>query len=175
MTNLKTTEDLADVFVERLERLDRASLARLKRNAGNSLAESRGVMGMFYGLLPTGVNRYDVPRYFMVSTLFPLAEGGGQANLGASLRRIRKDGNQAGLDRRMERLLDADEEQLAFHLRQALHYIASQRGRVNWSQLLHDLCAWTHPDKYIQRQWAERYYVGGPSEDAETVTESTTN
>src|SRR5690606_12987181 len=80
-------------------------------------------------------------------------------SLGNALRLARNEENSAGLDRRMERLLDADETQLPFHLRQAVRYLYSQRIGVDWLQLLHDLLRWTHPERYIQRRWAADYFV----------------
>jgi CRISPR system Cascade subunit CasB len=64
------------------------------------------------------------------------------------------------LDRRVERLLDADMHQLGFRLRQALHYVQSRSGRVNWVQLLEDVLQWERPSRYVQRRWAESYFVG---------------
>jgi len=147
-----------EAFVARLEALDSASRARLKRNAGKSIAESRDVLGLFYSLLPSGVPRWQVERYFTVATLYPLVDGGAEGDFGRMLRRARNDANQQGLDRRMERLLDADRTQLPFRLRQALLYIHSQRGRVDWQQLLKDVLDWNRPSRIVQRRWAHSYY-----------------
>jgi CRISPR system Cascade subunit CasB len=165
-----TIEPRVTTFIQRLERLDAAGRARLKRNAGRGLTEARDVYGLFYGLLPAGLEGWAVERYFLVATLFPLADGGGRGSLGHSLRAIRHDANRKGLDRRVEHLLDADREQLPFRLRQALHYLRSQRGHVAWPVLLTDLMQWDHPGRRTQRRWAEDYFVGR-SIDAITATE----
>ncbi len=147
-----------EAFVARLGKLDTGGRARLKRNAGRSLAEARDVLSVFYRLLPPGVPPYYQEDYFLVATLYPLAEGGGRGNLGTTLRAARSPTNGTGIDRRVEVLLDADGEQLPFRLRQAIRFVYSQRVRVDWSQLLRDLLGWDHPERYVQRRWAEAYF-----------------
>lgn len=148
-------------FCERLEKLDAGEKARFKRNAGRTLAESRDVLGLFFRVLPYGVPKYQEETYFLLATLFPLADGGGSGNLGASLHRARdpKRSENPGLDRRVEVLLDANEEQLRFRLRQAVRYLYGQRVTVNWPQLLKDLLAWNHPKRYVQENWARSYFA----------------
>jgi CRISPR system Cascade subunit CasB len=148
-----------DEFFERLERLDAGGRARLKRNAGNSLAESRGALGLFYNLLPPGVPAYQEETYFLAATLYPLAESGGPGNLGASLRQARTKENKNGLDRRVEILLDADEAQLPFRLRQAIRFLHSSRVGVDWPRLLEDLLRWNSPRRFVQEDWARKYFA----------------
>jgi CRISPR system Cascade subunit CasB len=147
-------------FCERLERLDAGERARLKRNAGRTLAESHNVLGLFFRVLPHNVPRDQEETYFLVATLFPLAESGDAENLGHSLYLARDEKYAQGLDRRVEVLLDADQEQLPFRLRQAVRFLDSKRVAVNWSQLLQDLLAWDHPKRYVQENWARAYFAG---------------
>jgi CRISPR system Cascade subunit CasB len=148
-------------FCERLGGLDPGEKARFKRNAGRTLAESRNVLGLFFQVLPYGVPKSQEEIYFILATLFPLAEGGGKGNLGTSLYRARDPNRQEnpGLDRRVEVLLDANREQLRFRLRQAIRYLESQRVTINWPQLLKDLLAWEHPKRYVQENWARSYFA----------------
>lgn len=146
-------------FVERLERLDPGERARLKRNAGKPLAESRDALVLFYSLLPQGVPHSQEEMYFLVATLHPLADGGGTGDLGTALRRARQEKYAKGLDRRVEILLDADESQLPFRLRQAIRFLASNRVRVNWPLLLQGLLSWTHPERFVQQTWARSYFA----------------
>ncbi|MGQ9502992.1 MAG: type I-E CRISPR-associated protein Cse2/CasB [Anaerolineae bacterium] len=151
-------------FVERLAGLDAGERARLKRSAGKSLAEARdAALALFYRLLPPGVPKDQEEIYFLIATLYPLAEAGTQGNLGDALRRVGSLlQNRASLDRRVQILLDTDSTQLPFRLRQAVHYLASQRVPVNWAQLLEDLLCWNHPRRFVQREWARAYFVGSP-------------
>ncbi len=146
-------------FCERLEQLDAGERARLKRNAGRTLAESHNVLGLFFRILPRNIPRYQEDTYFLVATLFPLAEGGGEGNLGHTLHRAQDKKYAQGLDRRVEVLLDADREQLPFRLRQAIRFLYSKRVPVNWPHLLRDLLAWDSPKRWVQESWARDYFA----------------
>lgn len=146
-------------FCERLETLDAGERARLKRNAGRTLAESHHALGLFFRLLPPNVPRYQEATYFLVATLFPLAGSGGEGDLGHALYRARDPKYTQGLDRRVEILLDADGDQLPFRLRQAVRFLYSKRVPVNWPQLLQDLLAWNSPKRWVQENWARSYFA----------------
>jgi len=149
-------------FCENLSKLDAGEKARLKRNAGRALAQSRRVMGLFFNkLLPHGVPGYQEEKYFLVATLYPLADSGDAGSLGASLRRAREHDS---LDRRVEILLDADDAHLPFRLRQAVRFLYSKRQPVNWPLLLRDLLAWNSEKRWVQEQWARDYFVGSKDE-----------
>lgn len=156
MTQIDTVPSKA--FIHRLEALDPGDRARLKRCAGVGLNEARGVTGLFFRLLPAGVSPEQEAAYFMIATLYPLAQEGEKGDFGMSLHRTRTKDNAPGLDRRVQALLDADLAQLPFRLRQAVHFIQSNRRKINWSRLLDDLLAWNHPDKIVQQRWARSYY-----------------
>ncbi len=144
-------------FIGRLERLDPGGRAKLKRSAGEQIAEAREI-AFFYSLLPSGVQEKQEEIYFLAATLFPLADAGGTGDLGSSLRRARSDKNAKGLDRRVQALLDADEAQLPYRLRRAIFFLKSNRVRVNWVRLLQDLLQWDASTRFIQRQWARSYF-----------------
>lgn len=146
-------------FFKRLERLDAGGRARLKRAAGQTLAESRGALGLFYSVLPAGVPRPQEEIYFLAATLYPIADEGGQGDLGAALRRARNNRNAKGVDRRMHILLDSDADQLPFRLRQTVAFLQACRMRVDWPRLLDDLLHWQSPRRDVQRRWARSYYA----------------
>ena len=149
-------------FCTRLEGLGPGEKARLRRNAGRTLAESHSVIGLFFRLLPPGVPHYHEEMYFLVATLFGLADGGGVGSFGDALFRARDPRREAnpGLDRRIEVLLDADQDQLPFRLRQAVRFLHSRRVPVYWPRLLQDLLGWGHPRRYVQENWARAYFAG---------------
>jgi len=145
-------------FLEKLERLDAGDKAKLKRDAGRLIAESQSI-GLFYRLLPYGLNVSQEESYFLAATLYPLAEKGSTGNLGLAMRRARDPGNHKGLDRRFEILLDADRTQLPFRLRQTIRFLKSKRVLVNWQQLLEDLQKWNLTSRIVQKQWARAYFA----------------
>lgn len=148
----------AEKFLEQLKQLDSGDKAKLKRDAGKPLAEAQSI-GLFYRLLPYGLNVTQEEVYFLVATLYPLADSGGKGNLGASLHRARDPKNHKGLDRRIEILLDSDAKQLPFRLRQAVRFLRSNRVKVNWQQLLEDALRWSYPSRNVQKQWARAYFA----------------
>lgn len=148
-----------DAFVAKLGKLDAADRARLKRNAGRSMSEARGINTLIYYLLPHNLSPAQEEMYFLVATLYPLADAGNSGSLGKALRQAAGKNNRKGLDRRIEALLDADASQLPFRLRQTIHYLHSCRVKVNWAGLLSDLLHWNHPERFVQRNWARDYYA----------------
>lgn len=158
-------------FISRLGKLDAGERAKFKRDAGKTLAEASSI-GLFYRLLPYGLTPTQEEIYFLLATLYPIAEGGGSGNLGASLHRARdpKPSKNKGLDRRVEILLDADATQLSFRLRQAIKFLKSKRVRVQWTLLLNDLLKWNSPYRSVQKQWARAYFALPVSPDKQPAT-----
>lgn len=173
-------QERIDTFVGRLENLTAGERAQLKRHVGKKINESPRVMALFFRMMPHGVNKFDEPWYFLVATLYPLVEAqrneaeGRRKSFGLSLRKAQAQAKQNadGFDRRFAALLDADENQLPFRLRQLISLHKSTNTPVAWRALLKDLTNWTHPDRFVQEQWARHYYVGAPKQD-ETSTKET--
>lgn len=145
-------------FLKRLRALDAGERAKLKRDAGKMLAEAQS-LGLFYRLLPYGLYPAQEETYFLIATLYPLAEEGDKGNLGDALRRARNPKNVKGLNRRVEILLDSDATQLPFRLRQVIRFLKANEVKVNWQRLLEDLLQWNHPQRFVQKQWARAYFV----------------
>ena len=154
-------------FLQNLSALDAGGKARLKRDAGKLLTEAKS-LGLFYRLLPYGLSAAQEEIFFLLATLYPLADGGGKGNFGASLclSRVRDPRNAKGLNRRVEILLDSDAMQLPFRLRQAVRLLKSKQVSVNWQQLLEDLLRWNYSSRIVQKQWA-RAYFGIPQTQAD--------
>lgn len=164
-------------FIGKLAQLDDGDRARLKRNAGKSLAESRDVQLLFYSrVAPRGVAAWQEERYFLLATLYPLDKaqrrrdrrptdqataesppGGSFDSFGKSFRLARTELNKAGLDRRFARLLDADSEDLRFQLRQAVTRLTNEGKPIDWAQLTRDVLRWDRPERTVQRRWARDY------------------
>jgi CRISPR system Cascade subunit CasB len=161
-------------FLEKLTQLDAGNKAKLKRDAGKTIAEAQSI-GLFYRLLPYGLNAAQEETYFLTATLYPIAESGAAGNLGASLRRARDPKNHKGLDRRIEILLDADKTQLPFRLRQAIQFLKSKRVSVNWQRLIEDLQKWNRPSRIAQKQWARAYFAlpEAPTDENTSVSNET--
>lgn len=164
-----------EAFIERVAKLDPGGKARLKRSAGQPLREARNCTGLFYRLLPYGVPAWQEEIYFLVATLYPLADAAKDGDFGLSLQRARQASNRKGMDRRVEILLDADATQLPFRLRQAIRYLKANEVRVNWSSLLEDLLDWAKPGRWVQQRWARTYFADVKPEVETTGLTTKTN
>jgi len=54
-------------------------------------------------------------------------------------------------------LLATRREDLVPPLRRAVTILDSDGIGIDWAQLLHDLLAWDHPDRVVQRRWTRSY------------------
>lgn len=157
--------DFAFEFCLRLKQLGKPDLARLRRCAGKPLVEASGpALLLFFQLLPDEVWKRDREIYFLIATLFPLADASRmRRSFGATLRLIRDPQHPDGIDRRMRRLLDADAKQLPFLLRQAVRLLKSEEKSIDWQTLLLDVLRW-ESKKYprsVQIRWAGDYFEKG--------------
>ena len=169
-------------FLNNLAGLDAGGKARLKRDAGKELAEAHSI-GLFYRLLQNvyGLSAAQEDMYFLVATLYPLADNNNAKNFGASMKALRQSKTRRkeptkSMDKRFEVLLDADKGQLPYRLRQAIKFLKSgeQKVSVNWAQLLKDLLGWQHPSRYVQKEWAREYFSLSVSNDEENVSSQST-
>jgi CRISPR type I-E-associated protein CasB/Cse2 len=152
-------------FIDNLNNLDAGEKARLKRDAGKDLSEARS-LGLFYRLLPFNTPERLEKGYFLVATLFPLAEAGRSGCLGDALYHARNpDPNKnKGLDRRIEILLDSDDAQLSYRLQQTIRYLKSKNSPINWQELTEDVLNWNSAFRTVQKKWARAYFrLAAPS------------
>jgi CRISPR type I-E-associated protein CasB/Cse2 len=147
----------------------------LKRSVGQPLREAHSCTGLFYRLLPYGIPLWQEETYFLVATLYPLADAAKDGDFGVSLQRARQTSNGKGMDRRVEILLDADANQLPFRLRQAIRYLKANEVRVNWHSLLEDLFDWSKPGRRVQQRWARAYFIDARPEISTTEPTTQTN
>lgn len=61
-------------------------------------------------------------------------------------------------DLRFTALLDSDREELPYRLRQAVSLINAEQISIDWCSLLADLFAWDAESRFVQQQWASRYW-----------------
>lgn len=158
----------AEEFLKNLSGLSRGEKATLRRNAGNTIGESRGAMPTFYRVLPPGVaGGHNEEIYFLVATLYAMNEYKGSGNFGETMLAVRKKGSES-IDNRMSVLLDSDFDkidgyqpgggELAYRMRQCIKLAESKEEGIDWVRLINDLEFWTHPSKKVQKRWADSYF-----------------
>lgn len=169
-------------FVERLSKLERGARATLRRNAGRTIAEANGAVGLFYRLLPPQLaGGRDEELYFLVATLYGLNDLPHRGDFGSTLRAVRALTQSESIDRRMAILLDSEfgvvegvrpgGGETAYRLRQCVKLAAGRGVGIDWPRLLADLPWWSHPERRVRKEWARSYY-GQPVEKKGPDSES---
>ncbi|RDI95461.1 type I-E CRISPR-associated protein Cse2/CasB [Meiothermus sp. QL-1] len=95
--------------------------------------------------------------HYLVAALYALKEGKHQEGrtLARALREAMEARGSDSLERRFQALLDADRDQLAFRLRQAVGLV---EGSLDFARLLEDLLDWFQPERRVQARWAKEFY-----------------
>lgn len=85
---------------------------------------------------------------------------GYRRTLGHAIAQLYLARNQSkSIEQRFISLLDADEEQLPYRIRQMVQLLKTEDGiRIYWSELLRDLLAWDYEHRPVQRKWARAFY-----------------
>lgn len=88
------------------------------------------------------------------------ASKGYRRTLGHAIAQLYLERDQAkSIEQRFIALLDADEEQLPYRIRQMVQLLKAEEGiRIYWSELLRDLLAWKREHRPVQRKWARAFY-----------------
>jgi len=102
--------------------------------------------------------------HYLVAALYALKDGDHQAGRTLARALREKAQNSASVEKRFLALLEADRDQIAFRLRQA---VALVEGRIDFARLLDDLLRWFSPERHVQARWAREYY-GAEVSDEET-------
>lgn len=165
---------------------DRAALAALRRGLGKEPGEAPEMFPVLLPLLPEDrLFPRDERVAYLVATLFAFhpetwpaaSRHRWRSNLGASMRRLARQTESNGPERRFIALLNSDEPDLPHHLRGIVGLLRAAEDPiwVDWSQLTRDLLRWTRPDREVQRRWAHAFWGGrdAPEEEAPAPDEPT--
>lgn len=163
-----------------VSRDDRASLAALRRGAGEQPGSVAEMFPLVEPQLPESTGDRQAQAAYRIAALFALHHQGAshlhdwtprpdgrweERNLGASLRMAARGDDGAldtGVERRFLALLDTPGEDLDHHLR-GLFTLMKARNEdtpVDYRQLYHDLLGWDGPDRRVQREWAQGFWRG---------------
>ena len=83
------------------------------------------------------------------------------------LAEVKQERASESLEQRFLALLDADEDQVAYRLRQNVRLAGEQP--FDWVRLTKDLLNWFHPDRFVQVSWARDYFGGLKEEGKKEV------
>lgn len=150
-----------NVFITYLESLkeDRGKLASLRRGLGQPPGTCAAMYPIVAVRLPYNCSQFDEDRYYLIASLFgfhPMSIASG--NMGDHMRCASGKEISTAVERRFVGLLSTHWEDLPDHLRQVVSFLKSRDQAVNWQQLFVDLKQWGHPDRFVQRRWANSFW-----------------
>jgi CRISPR system Cascade subunit CasB len=76
--------------------------------------------------------------------------------IGMALADYLKTSGSQSVEQRFIALLDADEDQLSYRLRQIIALL--KEWNIDFEKLMKDLLAWNNENKWTQRNWAQDFY-----------------
>jgi CRISPR system Cascade subunit CasB len=144
-------------LVSHLETLqkNRGALAKLRRGLGSTYGDVE-MYPYVVSFLPK--EKYLHGFYFLVASLFGMHSetgAGDNESIGAVFSKFSQNDS---VEKRFKALINADEKDLSYHLRQAVSLARSKNIPVNYHRLLQDLLNWSHPDHFVQLQWARDFW-----------------
>lgn len=109
--------------------------------------------------------------YYLVAALYALKDGAHQVGrtLAQALALRKNATGSASVEKRFLALLEADRDQIAFRLRQA---VALVEGGIDFARLLDDLLRWFSPERHVQARWAREFYGAEASEEEKKEVEA---
>lgn len=165
---MNTAADHAQHFADYLKgfvaRDDRAPLAALRRGLGKAPGEAPEMYPFIVPWIPADARGWRENSYYLVASLFALhqvswhGDSQEERNLGASLRRLYRETQGEGVEKRLVALLNCHPDDLADHLRRVIALLKAHDVPVDWAQLLRDIQRWNSPYRGAQRQWARAYW-----------------
>lgn len=157
-------------FVTYLEskRGDRGALAALRRGLGRPPGTVADMYRYVVPWLPDDAPPWREDAYYLIAALFAYhSQEGGRGNMGDHFANARDPGaDNIAIERRFTALVAAHPDDLDSYLRQAVSFLKAKDIPVNWHQLLSDVMAWGHPERYVQQRWARAFW-GRAAEETE--------
>jgi CRISPR system Cascade subunit CasB len=172
----RQTQFLEDLHCE--IKNDNGAKAMLRRAISGEERHIRNASSIIWRHMPD--IKYQQKNWIFVACLsvyYPQAlDRDDPKNFGYSCHGLANATNSAGAERRFRALLDTTAEDLQSPLTSLVRQIKSKDIRLDYPQLLSDLCRWDYPDQYIQVQdrWARTFW-GASSADEESPKSSSDN
>jgi CRISPR system Cascade subunit CasB len=184
---MKTTTSLTYLtrqtdFLESLHskiKNDNGAKAVLKRALSGDDRHIRNTYSIVLPHIPD-IKEHQLKNWIFVACLsvyYPQAlDRDDSKNFGYSCRGLAQANDSKGPERRFRALLDTTAEDLQSPVTSLVRQIKSKEIRLDYPQLLSDLCRWDYPDQYIQVQdrWARTFW-GASNNDEESPGSSSEN
>jgi CRISPR system Cascade subunit CasB len=166
MTTTKTSTTYLErqtKFLESLHRRikdDNGAKAVFKRALSGEERHIRNTYSMVLSYLE-GIHERQQEIWIFVASLsvyYPQSIREKQQNFGSSCRGLANNTQSEGADRRFRALLDTSLEDIQSPLTALVRQIKANEVRMDYPQLLADLCQWEHSNQYIQDRWARTFW-----------------
>lgn len=162
------------IFIEHLKGLDGITKdGKVKRDPNTGVfAELRRSLafapGEYVRAFPhverfvTNSSSWERQMYYLFAALYAAHDRTGRIqtetkDIGNVIGELYHDHKESpSIEKRFLALLDADEEQLPYRIRQMMALIKEKP--INWEDLLSGLVHWRNDDKRVQRYWASSFY-----------------
>lgn len=168
---MKSKEYPLVTFLEKLrDRDNRAAMAKLRRGLGKRM----GTADMYpyvVGFLPEAQWKQEI--YFLIAALFAShpEPAPWTHSMGAVFKAIQGQEPIDSIEKRFVRLLEADSEDVGFHLKQAVSLAKAKGVGVSFHRLMSDLLSWNYEDRFVQMAWARDYWTRSKENPETTIEE----
>jgi CRISPR system Cascade subunit CasB len=149
-------------FVRHLRTLaerDRGSMAVLRRSLSFDPGTYPAAFPLVEGFVSDTTSGASRRSLYLLAGLFA-SHGRHEpgTTFAAAFARLQQRRRSASLEQRFIGLLDADEDQLPFRLRQAISLLAADGIGFDYERLSSDLPWWSAESRQVQQRWARDFY-----------------
>lgn len=151
------------------EKGNRGALADLRRGVSGQPGTHPAMFSIVAPWIPDDArNTWLEKVYYIIAALFAYYQAGAagtnlgtdKGNLGNHCRSlVEKKAQSASYETRFTNLLKAHRDDLVSHLKQVLALLRGEDIPINWHQLFYDLQHWNSDSQFVQRQWANGFWV----------------
>lgn len=156
------------------EKSNRGALADLRRGLSGQPGTNPAMFPYVAPWVPDDArNTWHEKVYYIVAALFANYQAGSagknlstdKGNLGDHCRSlvekklVEKKAQSASFESRFTCVLKAHRDDVAIMLKQVLAMLRSEEIPINWHQIFYDLQYWNSESQYVQRQWANGFWV----------------
>jgi CRISPR type I-E-associated protein CasB/Cse2 len=151
---------------------NRAAMAHLRRGLDRPPDYILGRVGWLFRRVPDGA----LDDVVLAAGLFAWVKGDvpqkANANFGDAFGAgLTIEGKQQR-EKRFIDLLDTDDADLSYKLRQAITLIGKDGSGLDWVLLIKHLRHWSHADRWVQKKWAQGFWSASVEEEATDTSDT---
>jgi len=157
------TLEQAREIMEGVNRLTSGEKVALKRSLGQVMsAQSTSAMMAFYHAFPFVKTGQELPCFLCACGACAMERLQGKPlTFVAAMKQLAAQEYPEGTRRKLLSLLDTPMEYdvlFAAKMGRLIQYMKAKNIKVDFAELLRDLCSWDHPNGFVQRKWAREFF-----------------